>query len=111
MDKYERAALKFANRIRRIQGRELLVALPTGDTGEENSCPIANAINNGLEFSVAVDTVSFSFEPEIPKCVADLVELGEYDGLYDVSVDISLPASVTEFIERFDDEKYPHLIR
>lgn len=91
MDKYERTALKFANKIRKLTGQPPIEQLPTGRVQSARSCPIAMALSNGVRFSILHDTAEFRYE--------------RIDG------EISLPADVASFIERFDDKQYPHLIR
>ena len=87
MDKYEKAALKLVNKIRKLQGKAELKVLPNGDIGEVDSCPIATAIHGeaddeGLNFKIPV--------------------LGD--------VQIEPDDLIKEFISRFDDYKYPNLM-
>ena len=91
MDRYEKAALKLVNQIRKLQGKEELQQLLLGDTNIESSCPIANSIKGE-----ANDTeIRFS-----------LSSLGE--------IEIQTPDVVGEFINRFDEEDgenpYTHLM-
>lgn len=87
MDKYERAALKLVNRIRKLQGKEELKSLLKGETREPESCPIANSING------YADDEKISFE---------LNKFGE--------LSVETDNLVQEFINRFDDNEYPHLL-
>jgi hypothetical protein len=91
MDKYEKAALKLVNQIRKLQGKEKLERLLVGDVGEATSCPIANSING------YADDSEIKFK---------LPLIGE--------VEINTPNLVDEFVNRFDDEygehPYTHLM-
>ncbi|HWY33965.1 MAG TPA: hypothetical protein VNX68_04920 [Nitrosopumilaceae archaeon] len=86
MDKYEKAALKLVNKIRLLQGNEELESLPLGEIGEPESCPIANGI----------------------KGYADEERIGFKLNSLELSLDPS--ALIRDFIERFDENEYPHLL-
>lgn len=87
MDSYERAALKIVNKIRNLQGKESLKTLLKGNPSESESCPIANSIDG------YADDEKISFK---------LKNFGE--------VSIEPDSDVLGFINKFDDEEYPHLL-
>lgn len=87
MDSYERAALKIVNKIRNLQGKESLKTLLKGNPSEPEYCPIANSIDG------YADDEKISFK---------LKNFGE--------VSIEPDSDVIKFIDKFDDEEYPHLL-
>ena len=132
MDKYERAALNFANKIRKAQKRKPLTKLPKGEMDDPGFCPIANAINNGLDFQVTNKSIGFTYLPEIevkiksPNDVSNLLKLdhskcdpneslvddiaGDAEGsIGEIKVEIPLPELASEFIDLFDSGYYPNL--
>lgn len=82
MDKYETAALNFANRERKKQGKEPLEELPKGYPCSAGFCPIANAIE---------------------MLVTERGDLSRVPSRWPDT------RTAVEFIARFDAGKYPHL--
>jgi len=84
MDKYERAALRFANKLRRLLGKRPVGALYQGTTNSPQSCPIANTIGKRVE--VDLGSVKLPKRKLIP-----------------------LPREVMIFLHAFDLGEYQHL--
>ena len=96
MTKYERAALRDVNRIRRAEGRKPLKRLPKGAPYVETHCPIANALDGGKVNVGEVLTIPAS------KLVAYLAAgLKLTDGV----VDLLMPKSFHQFVSWFDSQK------
>lgn len=98
MNKYERAALQSANRIRKAAfGLPPVDHLYKGEKMEEANCPITNTIlDDDLERGdQTIDTVGKAVE--ISKDMDDLVSY-------------PLSATAYQFVQKFDDGEFPHLI-
>ena len=79
------AALAFANKLRRARGAAPLDELPKGHQTSLSYCPLARATE------AQVDT--------------NEIQMGD-DGQW-----LQLPRDVARFVEKFDDGKYPELVK
>ena len=89
-DKFQYAAIRFVNRVRRDLGLAPIAALRRGKTGKPWSCPITNSVKAGTRKSLEVST-----------------------GTDDLTVNGSkyvLPTLVESFVDRFDEGLYPPLV-
>lgn len=95
-DRYEKAALKFANEVRAAAGLKPAPRLLPGTRGECGCCPIANTIlyrtrNRWAE----VDGVD--------------CQIGSNLSPWATSANYTLPTLAREFTTSFDDGNYPGL--
>lgn len=92
MDRYERYALRFVNRLRRRYGAKPLDSLCVGERGNPSSCPIARSLRLDSDLVQATTRSYVACRTRGKK-----------------SERFVLPQGAMTFVLRFDDGEYPHL--
>lgn len=97
----KKAALDFANEVRKDVGKAPVTRLQKGWPREDRYCPIARTIDQDGMASVGVGTAAYGTSDELSTQEAN----GKYEHAYEI------PEGAQRFIVAFDGDKIPELVK